>query len=398
MADCEPGEALGATVFGRLLQRARELGATDVHLEPLNGDSGTSRVRMRIRGSLREVMALEPAEYHALVGNLAAMAGIDPANDRLPADGRLALASELGGQQLRIALLPSTRGLAAAVRLLPAARTGFDLAMQGFAVDQLGQVRELLRHHHGFILVGGPAGAGKTTLLYAMMRELVGVERLLVSIEDPVMADLDGVCQVEVDPERGLDFPAAIRGFLRADPDCIAVEKLWDPLTARLSLEASLTAHLVLAAMHCTDAVAGIERLLDMGIQPYLVAAALVGIVVRRQVRRVCVECRESYLISRDYLENLGIACQSDSVMAWRARREGCEHCRFTGYQGSTGIHEVVPMHPSLVPMILKDFQAPRVRARVRELGMPSLYQDGFQKVLEGLTTIDEVLRATRQD
>ncbi len=384
-----------STLFHRIITRAHELGASDVHVEPAT-DGG--RVRMRVRGSLREVMTLDADERLGLVNNLAAMAALDPERDQLPADGRLILPPELGGNQVRITVLPATRGLTVAIRILPPEKLGFDLAMQGFSVDHLQKLRELLRFRHGLILIGGPAGAGKTTLLYALMRELVAVERNIVSVEDPVMADLDGVCQVQVEPRRGVDFVSAIRGFLRSDPDCIAVEKLWDPDTARISLEAALTAHLVLAAMHCADAVAALERLLDMGIQPYLVAAAIVGIVVQRQVRRVCSECRESYLITRDYLDNLGIPYHAESVMVYRARKEGCEVCRYTGYHGMTGIHEVLPMSPALVPLILKGFDAGRVRTRVREMGVPSLYQDGFAKVLEGLTTIDEVLRATRQD
>ena len=389
-----PGDA-AASLFERVLARARELGASDLHVEPTPGGG---RVRMRLRGALREVMALDAGELTGLVNNLAAMAALDPVHDPLPADGRLTLPPELGGNQLRITLLPCTRGLVAAVRLLPDEKVGWDLAMQGFAVADLEVLRDLLRQRHGLVLVGGPAGAGKTSLLYALMRELVSPERQLVSIEDPVMADLLGVNQVQVDPARGVTFAAAIRGFLRADPDCIAVEKLWDAETARAALEAALTAHLVLATLHCTDAAAAIGRLLEMGIQPYLVAAALLGVVVQRQVRRVCADCREPYLISRDYLQSLGIPCATDSVSVFRARREGCETCRHRGYHGQTGIHEVLPMTPELAALVLRRAEVPALRAHARASGVASLYHDGFLKVMEGSTTIDEVLRATRQD
>ncbi|MFN8542628.1 MAG: ATPase, T2SS/T4P/T4SS family [Candidatus Binatia bacterium] len=348
-----------------LLCQAAKDGASDVHVEP---HERRLVVRFRIDGILHDVLAPPARWLPAIASRIKIMARLDIAERRLPQDGRIRM--RVGGRDVdvRVSLVPTAFGERIVLRLLDRAQTLHDLATLGLAPDVAVGLERLLGLAHGIVLVTGPTGSGKTTTLYAALRRLLTGERNILTIEDPVEYQLDGVGQMQVHPRIGLTFAAGLRAVLRQDPDVILVGEIRDRETVEIAMQAALTGHLVFSTLHTNDAASAVTRLLDMGVEPYLIASSVAGIVAQRLVRRLCTACA-------------GL---------------GCPACRQTGLRGRTGIYELLRMDDALRALVMTRADATTIRRHATEAGMRPLLEDGLAKARAGVTTEAEVLRVTR--
>jgi len=367
-----------------LIERAARDRASDIHVEPLDGGL---RVRFRVDGQLREVEAPHAAMAGAVASRIKVLAGLDVAEHRLPQDGRIR--TTVGGREIdiRVSVVPTLWGEGVALRLLDREQVPLDLRKLGFAEDQAAGIERLLDRPHGILLVTGPTGSGKTTTLYAALTRLNRIDRKLLTVEDPVEYRLPGVNQVQVRPRIGLDFAAVLRSLLRHDPDVIMVGEIRDAETARIAVQAALTGHLVLSTLHTNDAAGAAPRLLDMGVEPYLLASVLVGVVGQRLVRTLCPACGAKVpppaeLASRHRL--------SGSV----GQARGCSACRQSGYAGRTLIAEVLSVDDGVRRQILERADGPAIERAAAAAGMRRMIEDGLAKAQQGLTSVEEVLRA----
>jgi general secretion pathway protein E len=363
--------------------------ATDIHIEPLESDL---RIRYRVDGSLSEVSVPPNVRVlqNALVSRLKIMAHLDIAERRLPQDGRINL--ELEGQRydVRIATIPSVNGESVSLRLL--GRERLDLGGLGMDAALEARIRSLLALPNGIILVTGPTGCGKSSTLYTFLRELNTKERRIVTIEDPVENKLDGVVQIAVKPEINLTFAAGLRSILRGDPNVIMVGEIRDVETTEIAIRGALTGHLVFSTLHTNDAVGGISRLLDMGIEPFLIASSVRAFLAQRLVRRLCAQCRQPGQYPRHYLEKAGFPV-AESHRIFKAA--GCRECRGTGYRGRMAIIEVCAVTPEMQELITDRAAASALKALAVDQGMVPMREYGWRKVMEGDTTIEEVIAVT---
>ena len=371
-----------------LLTQAVREGASDVHIEAFERNSV---VRFRRDGVLREIVAPHRALHAALVSRIKIMAHLDIAEKRLPQDGRIGL--RLGGRTIdvRVSTLPTAHGERAVLRLLDQDRTKLRLDALGMAADTHAQFRRLLDAPHGILLVSGPTGSGKTTTLYAALSGLDTGQRNIVTVEDPVEFDLPGIGQSQVNPRIDLDFARSLRAILRQDPDVIMIGEIRDLETARIAVQASLTGHLVLATIHTNDAVAAVTRLVDMGIEPFLLASALRGVLAQRLVRRLCPACRRSQPAAPADIQLLGPHCPT---LLWQAG--GCGACGPSGYSGRTGIYELLTVDDRLAPLIHAGAAEQALRAAASAQGLRVLRDDGLRYLASGETSAEELLRVTR--
>ncbi|MBE3575609.1 MAG: type II secretion system ATPase GspE, partial [Firmicutes bacterium] len=384
--------------------------ASDIHIEPQEHDV---RIRYRVDGLLREAMSAPRRTHPGLVSRIKVLAKLDIAQRRLPQDGQIRTRVEGKELDIRVATLPTVYGEKVVLRLLSRDGNLLDLQALGFSAANLQQVEHALSRPYGMILVTGPTGSGKTTTLYAALSRLNATERNIITVEDPVEYSLPGVNQIQVNPKAGLDFATALRAILRQDPDVIMVGEIRDQETARIAVQAALTGHLVLSTLHTNDAAGTLTRLVDMGIEPYLVASALVCVVAQRLVRRVCPDCRESYVpdeaewevvsgIDGPALAQGGSGAgeagvpRPDKPVLYRGR--GCGRCGQTGYAGRLAIHEVITVSADLRRHLLAGEPAEAIAEAAVAHGMVRLRQDGLAKALAGQTTLAEVLRATADD
>ncbi len=391
----ESEEASVKKFINQVIREALRERATDIHVEPLADDL---RVRYRIDGVLQEVPV--PAQMRRLqrsvINILKLTAGLDLGEDRRPQDGRISL--ELGGQPIdvRVASIPTINGESISLRLL--GKEVFSLERLGLDGDYAAKVRELLAMPNGIILVTGPTGCGKSTSLYTFLSSLNTRERRILTIEDPVEHKLPGVNQSAVQPEIGNTFANLLRSFLRGDPNVIMVGEMRDYETAEIAIRAALTGHLVFSTLHTNDAVGGITRLLDMGVEPFLVASAVRAFIAQRLVRRLCPLCKAHAHpgdYSPEYLRSIGFPAECEGNIL---RAVGCEGCRMTGYEGRLAIMEICMVTPRLQEMITRRQTAAELRPAAEREGMRPLRKYGFDKVDEGLTTIEEVMRVTTSD
>ncbi|MBE3584726.1 MAG: type II secretion system ATPase GspE [Thermoanaerobacter sp.] len=370
-----------------IIMRALDEEASDIHIEPFEKDI---RVRYRVDGLLREVMRLPRRMSQAVVSRIKIMASMDIAERRLPQDGRILLKLPGLDLDLRVSTIPTLFGEKVVVRILDKESIkNLSLENLGFSPANLKVFRNFLRSSYGMILVTGPTGSGKTTTLYAALNAINSVETNIVTVEDPVEYVLEGVNQAQVNVKAGATFATYLRSILRQDPDVIMVGEIRDLETAEIAVRAATTGHLVLSTLHTNDAPGALTRLVDMGIEPFMVASSVLGVVAQRLVRRVCPGCRAPYEPREAELSFAGPGMQSAQLFAGR----GCEHCNHTGYRGRIAVHEVLVVTPALQRLILKGVSTEELRREALRQGMVSLKEDGLRKVREGITTIAEIMR-----
>jgi general secretion pathway protein E len=384
-------EAPAIRLVNALLCEAVKADASDVHLEPREGRVA---VRVRVDGVLRDVLAPPLALHPALVSRIKVMAGLDIAERRLPQDGRIRVRVAGHDVDVRVSCVPTAFGERVVLRLLDRATALRDLETLGLAPDLVARVERLLGHTHGILLVTGPTGSGKTTTLYAALRRLATGERNVLTIEDPVEYQLPGIAQMAVQPRIGLDFAAGLRAILRQDPDVILVGEIRDHETVEIALQAALTGHLVFSTLHTNDAPAAVTRLLDMRVEPFLIASAVRAVVAQRLVRRLCTSCAVE--ATPDAAEREALA----PAVPARVRRPGpgCAACRGTGWRGRVAVAELLPFGDGIRPLVMARADASAIRRQAIRDGLVPLRDDGLAKVRAGVTSVAEVLRVTRED
>lgn len=382
-------EAPVIRLVNQLIARAVDQRASDIHIEPFET---RLRVRYRIDGVLQEQDAPPRRLASAIVSRIKIMARLDIAERRLPQDGRLKLVVRGKEVDFRVATAPTLHGEAVVLRILDWSNVKLDFESLGFEGTPLERFLAQLDRPNGIVLVTGPTGSGKTTTLYAALSRLNSTERKILTVEDPVEYQLEGVNQIQVKPEIGLSFAHVLRSFLRHDPDVMMVGEIRDLETAQVATQAALTGHLVLSTLHTNGAAASINRLLDIGLADYLVVSALVGVVAQRLVRVLCRDCRAPYPAPPELAARLGL-----EPGTWLYRPVGCPACGGTGYAGRTGVYEVLAMDEALRRAILSRADAAGLHRAAAEGGMRSLFDDGVAKVLAGLTTPEEVWRVTQE-
>jgi len=374
-----------------ILVDAIRRGASDIHLEPYEK---VFRVRFRVDGVLHEIMIPPKRLEPALISRVKIMANLDIAERRLPQDGRIKLRYNTHEIDFRVSTLPTIYGEKTVMRLLDKDSLQLDLAKLGFDPDALEHFQKAIRSPYGMVLITGPTGSGKTTTLYSAVHTVNSPDINIMTAEDPVEYNLKGVNQVQINDEIGRTFAAALRSFLRQDPDVILVGETRDLETAQIGIRAALTGHLVLTTLHTNDCPSTIARLLDMGIPSFLVSSSLLLIVAQRLARRVCKDCREPYEADEDSLVPYGHLPQGLGSCTFY-RGKGCATCNFTGMRSRVAIYEVMPVSPEIRDLILRNAPSSEIREVAESQGMKTLRQAGLLKVIDGTTTVEEVLRVT---
>jgi type IV pilus assembly protein PilB len=365
--------------------------ASDIHLEPFETDF---KIRYRVDGSLFELEAPPPHLAEALVARVKVMSDLDIAETRLPQDGRIELT--VGGRSvdLRVSTLPTMFGESTVMRILDRSNVSLSLDNLGLLPAIRAHLRRFVDLPHGIVLVTGPTGSGKTTTLYAMLNEANKEDTKVITVEDPVEYDLEGIIQVPVNEEIGVTYASVLRTILRQDPDVILVGEIRDRETAQTAIEASLTGHLVFSTLHTNDAASAVTRLVDIGIEPFLLTATVQGILAQRLVRRVCAECKTFYEPADEVLRRLGLT--HEQVLGKKfAYGKGCERCNFTGYRGRMAITEILDVDDRMREMILQGASTTALQAAAVEGGLVTLRENGLRAVFDGATTAEEVLRET---
>ncbi len=377
-----------------LISRAVEAGASDIHIEPFEGQL---KIRYRADGVLHEVESPPRALESAIVSRVKIMADLNIAERRLPQDGRIGL--KVGGKKidLRVSTVPTLHGESVVMRVLDRESMGFSLISLGFGEKTLEQFDFLIRKPHGIVLVTGPTGSGKTTTLYAALEKINSPDKKIITVEDPVEYELAGVNQIEVKPKIGLTFASGLRSIVRQDPDIILIGEIRDLETAEIAIQSSLTGHLVFSTVHTNDAPTTITRLLDMGVENYLLASTIEGILAQRLVRRLCAQCKEGYKPSKLELSQIGVE-HSKELEKTLYRAVGCDECNQTGYRGRIGIYELLIMTDEMTSLILEKAAAHKLRQEAFREGSRTLRDDGWLKVAAGITSISEVLRVTQEE
>jgi general secretion pathway protein E len=373
-----------------LLFRAAKERASDIHIEPQEKDIG---VRFRVDGVLQEVI------QNSIASRVKIMGGLNIAEKRLPQDGRIRV--KLAGRDIdiRLSTTPTVFGERIVMRLLDKSAVLLDLAEIGMDKDQLAAMEGLIHKANGIVLVTGPTGSGKTTTLYAALSKINRPDLNIMTIEDPVEYQLQGISQTPVNPKIDLTFASGLRSFLRQDPDVIMVGEIRDRETAEIAIQASLTGHLVFSTVHTNDAAGAVTRLIDMGVEAYLVGSSLIGVLAQRLVRVLCKECREAYLPTPEELKEIGLSTDKkprEPRMIYRPK--GCDACNGTGYHGRTGIYEIMMVDDAIRELAVKKVDSGSIKRAAVQKGMRTLMEDGGRKVLRGITSVAEVLSVTQED
>lgn len=375
-----------------LLSQAVKDGASDIHIEPFERELV---VRFRVDGLLYEIIRPPKRFQNSIISRVKIMAGLNIAEKRLPQDGRIRLKVAGRDFDIRVSSVPTTYGERIVMRLLDRTSAMRDLADIGFSPYNLAKMDQLITSAHGIILVTGPTGSGKTSTLYACLAKINRPDLNILTIEDPVEYQLKGVGQVQVNPKINLTFSSGLRSFLRQDPDVIMVGEIRDRETAEIAIQASLTGHLVFSTIHTNDAPGAVTRLVDMQVEPFLVASSLLAVLAQRLVRTVCPNCREAYPANEEELKEIGLSLKDVKVLY---RGKGCAQCQHTGYRGRLGIFELMVINDDVRAAIMNNSDSSTIKSRAREHGMRTLREDGALKVIAGLTTVAEVTRVTRED
>jgi general secretion pathway protein E len=377
-----------------LINRAVEQRASDIHIEPFEQEL---KVRYRIDGVLHDVETPQRRLQAAIVSRVKIMAKLNIAERRLPQDGRIKIRIMGRENDLRVSTLPTLYGESVVMRILDRSSIVLDLEHLGFLSDTLTAFNQLIVRPHGMILVTGPTGSGKTTTLYGALHKINSPDKKIITIEDPVEYQLSGVNQIHVKPQIGLTFANGLRSIVRQDPDVIMVGEIRDAETAEIAIQAALTGHLVFSTLHTNDAAGAVARLLEMGVEDYLIASSLLGVLAQRLVRRLCERCRLAVHGGVEGLpELLGGSANGGEVVTYEA--QGCENCSGTGYRGRSGIYELLMVRDEVRELILKHASADAIKTEATRCGMRTLREDGWLKVRAGATSVAEVLRVTQED
>lgn len=378
--------------LNNIILEALKSKASDIHIEPYQEHI---RIRYRIDGVLTEKMTLSKDMQDALLARIKIMSKLDITQRKIPQDGRFTINFEDRNIDFRVSILPTYFGEKGVLRILDKGRMKLDLGSLGFSERAFEIYKEAIFSPFGIILITGPTGSGKSTTLYSMLNELNTPEKNIVTIEDPIEYHLKGITQIQIKPEIGLDFAQCLRSVLRQSPDVIMVGEIRDFETADIAMKSALTGHLVLTTLHTNDAPSAITRLLDMGIEPFLIAGALRMVSAQRLVRKLCDYCKESYTIDKRSLEKFGIFVDKEEVVLYRAT--GCNKCGKVGYKGREAIVEVFLVDDTLREMIIQRTPLLDIKKYLKSTGMHTLREDGFLKALKGVTSLEEVIRVTAQ-
>lgn len=396
VTDAEDDDAPIIRYVNAVIFRASSQRASDVHIEPYEDKL---KVRIRVDGVLYDIATEDKSFHAAIVSRIKVMSGLNIAEKRLPQDGRIGLKIAGRDVDIRVSTIPTQFGERIVLRLLDKTATVLDLPQVGLVGKKLEIVEKLIRKPNGIILVTGPTGSGKTTTLYSCLNRINTPDLNILTVEDPIEYQLDGIGQMQVNPKINFTFASGLRAILRQDPDVVMVGEIRDTETAEIAIQASLTGHLVLSTLHTNDSAGAITRLLDMGIEPFLVASSLLGVMAQRLIRRLCPHCKVEYQITDEELAELGInpATVHDRT-AFRPGTENCEFCQNTHYSGRTGIHELLLITDELRPLILQRVDSNTLKNVAAQHGFDTLRVDGGKKVLEGVTSVEEVLLATHEE
>ena len=386
------GEAPVIKLVNQLIQKAAESGSSDIHIEPFEGQL---KVRYRVDGLLREVGSPPLQSAAAVISRVKIMANLNIAERRLAQDGRFRQRVRGVEYDLRVSTVPTIHGESVVMRLLQRDAVAMDFSSLGFRNEQEQAMRDILDTPHGILLVTGPTGSGKSTTLYAALKHLNQPERMIITVEDPVEYNIRGINQMQVKPQIGLTFANALRSIVRQDPDVIMIGEMRDTETAEIAVQSALTGHLVLSTLHPNDAAGSVMRLLDMGVQDYLLTSAVIGIQAQRLVRTLCTDCREAYEPIPEVVSRWGLDRFTDDATVTLHRPVGCDACGGTGYIGRLAIIEILLMTDPIRELILKRCDVGDIARLAREQGMIDMRNDGLAKAVAGLTTIEEVLRVT---
>jgi len=385
-------EAPVIRLVNTIIGRVTDLRASDIHLEPF--DDGL-HVRYRVDGVIHAGELVPPRLSAAVNSRVKLLAHLDIAERRLPQDGRIKTRVKGRELDLRVSTVPTVHGESVVMRVLDRASVRLNLEKMGFEKDTLERFNHLLAKPHGILLVTGPTGSGKTTTLYAALSKIDADSNKIITVEDPVEYQLEGINQIQVHPQINLTFANALRSILRQDPDIIMIGEMRDGETAQIAVQSALTGHLVLSTLHTNTAAGAVIRMQDMGVESYLITSAVNGVLAQRLVRTLCGNCKETYDPGPDVRERTGLIRFSEPGRPiYRAR--GCEQCRNTGYRGRTGIHELLTLDEPMRRAIIDGLDANALNALAAQQGMLNLYEDGLRKVAAGVTTLDELARVTQ--
>ncbi|HEY4002124.1 MAG TPA: type IV-A pilus assembly ATPase PilB [Candidatus Xenobia bacterium] len=382
-------EAPIVRVVNLIISQAINDKASDIHIEP---ESKSVRVRYRIDGVLHDVMSPPKHIQAPMVSRIKIMANMDIAERRVPQDGKIHLRHDNREFDLRVSTIPTIHGEKTVMRILDKGSVMLGLSKLGFYPDIQASLEGVVEKPYGMVLVTGPTGSGKSTTLYSCLNKLNTGMTNITTIEDPCEYTVSGVNQVQVNMKAGLTFSSALRSFLRQDPDIIMVGEIRDQETALIAIESALTGHMVLSTLHTNDAPGAINRLIEMGIEPFLVASAVIGILAQRLARMICPNCKEAYVPPPEAVKKFGLAAYTDREITFY-KGHGCDHCKMTGYKGRTGIHEILIISDRTRGLILQRASTAEIKQACIEEGMRTMQDDGMRKVLDGVTSIEECLR-----
>ena len=379
-------------LVNHIISQSVKMKASDIHIEPYQN---SFKIRYRVDGVLYDFLSPPKWMQSALISRIKVMSKMNIAEKRLPQDGRFEV--KIGDQaiDIRVSTIPITHGERIVLRLLNKSGSLLQLSEIGLSREKLEQVNSIIRYSHGIILVTGPTGSGKSTTLYAVLTRINSPDINIITVEDPVEYQLKGVGQIQVNPKIDLTFARGLRSIVRQDPDVILIGEMRDQETADIGVQSALTGHLVFSTLHTNDSASAITRLVDIGVEPFLISSSLVAVIAQRLVRVLCNECKEPYTPDLATTQELGLSReQARGLTLYRAA--GCPKCFQSGYKGRIGIYEIMEMTPALQNLILKTHDSHQIKNVALRQGMTTLYQDGIDKVLQGITTVEEVLRVSQ--
>ena len=387
-------EAPVIRLVNQIMTGAMSNRASDIHVEPFEEHL---TIRYRIDGVMQEQDSPAPQLTPAIISRIKLMARLNIAERRLPQDGRIQLRAQGKEIDMRVSTVPTMYGESIVMRILDKKSIKLDLETLGFSDENFQKIQDQLKQPHGVLLVTGPTGSGKTTTLYSALSQLNTTETKILTVEDPVEYELEGINQIQANPKIGLTFSDALRSIVRQDPDVIMIGEMRDAETARIAIQSALTGHLVLSTIHTNDAGSGVTRLLDMGVEDYLLTSSVNGILAQRLVRRLCPQCRSSKPATPEIIEELELRKYQPEgdLKVWQAN--GCPACSNTGYKGRSAVHEVLVMDDDIRRLVLKHADGGAIQEQAVKAGMTTLYEDGIKKALEGVTTLEEVLRVAEE-